>query len=68
MLPWTEKKRLKRLAYKLANFMENEFMHEFDTDIRFKVSSLYKYGAIASKAAIRNIMLRGALLRCRIGR
>ena len=59
MLPWTEKKRLKRLAYKLANLMKNEFMHEFDTDIRFEVSSLYKYGAIASKAAIRNIMLPG---------
>lgn len=56
------KKRLKRLAYKLANLMKNEFMHEFDTDIRFEVLSLYKYGAIASKAAIRNIMLPGGAI------
>jgi hypothetical protein len=46
-------KRLKRLAYKLANLMKSEFMREFDfqyektADVEF--STLYAYGFIASK-------------------
>ena len=30
LLPWADKKRLKRLAYKLASIMTSEFMREFD--------------------------------------
>lgn len=63
LLPWADKKRLKRLAYKLANLMKSEFMREFDfqyeqtTDLEF--SSLYAYGAIASKATTLNIAIPG---------
>lgn len=63
LLPWADKKRLKRLAYKLANLMKSEFMREFDfqyaqtSDIEF--SSLYAYGAIASKAITLNIAIPG---------
>lgn len=63
LLPWADKKRLKRLAYKLANLMKSEFMREFDfqyeqtSDLDF--SSIYSYGAIASKAATLNIAIPG---------
>lgn len=63
LLPWADKKRLKRLAYKLANLMKSEFMREFDfqyehtADLEF--SSIYAYGAIASKAATLNIAIPG---------
>lgn len=63
LLPWADKKRLKRLAYKLANLMKSEFMREFDfryeqtSDLEF--SSIYAYGAIASKAATLNIVIPG---------
>ena len=63
LLPWADKKRLKRLAYKLANLMKSEFMREFDfqyeqtADLEF--SSLYAYGAIASKATTLNIAIPG---------
>ncbi|MBJ9856891.1 replication endonuclease [Citrobacter freundii] len=63
LLPWADKKRLKRLAYKLANLMKSEFMREFDfqyeqtVDLEF--SSLYAYGAIASKATTLNIAIPG---------
>lgn len=61
LLPWADKKRLKRLAYKLANLMKSEFMREFDfqyektTDVEF--STIYAYGAIASKATTLNISI-----------
>ncbi|WP_407300904.1 replication endonuclease [Raoultella ornithinolytica] len=61
LLPWADKKRLKRLAYKLANLMKSEFMREFDfqyektTDVEF--STIYAYGAIASKATALNIAI-----------
>lgn len=63
LLPWADKKRLKRLAYKLANLMKSEFMREFDfqyektTDVEF--STLYAYGFIASKATALNIAIPG---------
>ncbi|MFV9310540.1 replication endonuclease [Klebsiella oxytoca] len=63
LLPWAEKKRLKRLAYKLANLMKSEFMREFDfqhdktADVEF--STIYAYGAIASKATALNIAIPG---------
>lgn len=63
LLPWADKKRLKRLAYKLANLMKSEFMREFDfqyeqtSDLEF--SSIYAYGAIASKAETLNIVIPG---------
>ncbi|WP_410741821.1 replication endonuclease [Citrobacter freundii] len=63
LLPWADKKRLKRLAYKLANLMKSEFMREFDfqyeqtADLEF--SSIYAYGAIASKATTLNIAIPG---------
>lgn len=63
LLPWADKKRLKRLAYKLANLMKSEFMREFDfqyeqtSDLEF--SSIYAYGAIASKAVTLNIAIPG---------
>lgn len=61
LLPWADKKRLKRLAYKLANLMKSEFMREFDfqyektADVEF--STLYAYGYIASKATTLNIAI-----------
>ncbi|MBD0761297.1 replication endonuclease [Klebsiella variicola] len=63
LLPWADKKRLKRLAYKLANLMKSEFMREFDfqyektSDVEF--SALYAYGFIASKATALNIAIPG---------
>ena len=63
LLPWADKKRLKRLAYKLANLMKSEFMREFDfqyektADVEF--STIYAYGAIASKAMTLNIAIPG---------
>ncbi|HCR1105301.1 TPA: replication endonuclease [Klebsiella aerogenes] len=63
LLPWADKKRLKRLAYKLANLMKSEFMREFDfqyektSDVEF--STLYAYGFIASKATALNIAIPG---------
>lgn len=63
LLPWADKKRLKRLAYKLANLMKSEFMREFDfqyqqtADLEF--STLYTYGYIASKAHTLNIPIPG---------
>ncbi|WP_258537357.1 replication endonuclease [Klebsiella variicola] len=63
LLPWASKKRLKRLAYKLANLMKSEFMREFDfryektADVEF--STIYAYGAIASKATSLNIAIPG---------
>ncbi len=63
LLPWADKKRLKRLAYKLANLMKSEFMREFDfqhektSDVEF--STIYAYGAIASKATALNIAIPG---------
>lgn len=63
LLPWADKKRLKRLAYKLANLMKSEFMREFDfryektADVEF--STIYAYGAIASKATSLNIAIPG---------
>ncbi|WP_279511157.1 replication endonuclease [Klebsiella pneumoniae] len=63
LLPWADKKRLKRLAYKLANLMKSEFMREFDfqygktADVEF--STLYAYGYIASKATALNIAIPG---------
>lgn len=63
LLPWANKKRLKRLAYKLANLMKSEFMREFDfryektADVEF--STIYAYGAIASKATSLNIAIPG---------
>ncbi len=63
LLPWADKKRLKRLAYKLANLMKGEFMREFDSqyektaDVAF--STLYAYGYIASKAIALNIAIPG---------
>ncbi|WP_213733626.1 replication endonuclease [Citrobacter europaeus] len=68
LLPWADKKRLKRLAYKLANLMKSEFMREFDfqyeqtSDLEF--SSIYAYGAIASKAATLNIAIPGWVRYC----
>lgn len=61
LLPWADKKRLKRLAYRLANLMKSEFMREFDfqyektADVEF--STIYAYGAIASKATALNIAI-----------
>lgn len=61
LLPWADKKRLKRLAYKLANLMKSEFMRELDfqyektADVEF--STLYAYGYIASKAMTLNIAI-----------
>lgn len=63
LLPWADKKRLKRLAYKLANLMKSEFMREFDfqyektADVEF--STVYAYGFIASKATALNIAIPG---------
>ncbi|HBV2137837.1 TPA: replication endonuclease [Klebsiella variicola] len=63
LLLWADKKRLKRLAYKLANLMKSEFMREFDfqyektADVEF--STLYAYGFIASKAIALNIAIPG---------
>ncbi|HBK4727447.1 replication endonuclease [Klebsiella sp. JB_Kp025] len=63
LLPWADKKRLKRLAYRLANLMKSEFMREFDfryektADVEF--STIYAYGAIASKAISLNIAISG---------
>ncbi|MCX3408504.1 replication endonuclease [Raoultella ornithinolytica] len=63
LLPWADKKRLKRLAYKLAHLMKSEFMREFDfqyektSDMEF--SSIYAYGAIASKATALSIPIPG---------
>ncbi|NRG20467.1 replication endonuclease, partial [Klebsiella michiganensis] len=63
LLPWADKKRLKRLAYKLANLMKSEFMRELDfqhdktADVEF--STIYAYGAIASKATALNIAIPG---------
>ena len=63
LLPWADKKRPKRLAYKLANLMKSEFMREFDfryektADVEF--STIYAYGAIASKATSLNIAIPG---------
>ncbi|HFP9365358.1 TPA: replication endonuclease [Raoultella ornithinolytica] len=63
LLPWADKKRLKRLAYRLANLMKSEFMREFDfryektADVEF--STIYAYGAIASKATSLNIAIPG---------
>lgn len=63
LLPWADKMRLKRLAYKLANLMKSEFMREFDfqhektSDVEF--STIYAYGAIASKATALNIAIPG---------
>ncbi|EPC0953717.1 replication endonuclease [Klebsiella pneumoniae] len=63
LLPWADKKRQKRLAYKLANLMKSEFMREFDfqyektADVEF--STLYAYGFIASKATALNIAIPG---------
>ncbi|HBT3180459.1 TPA: replication endonuclease [Klebsiella aerogenes] len=63
LLSWADKKRLKRLAYKLANLMKGEFMREFDfqyektADVAF--STLYAYGYIASKAIALNIAIPG---------
>ncbi|WDQ09758.1 replication endonuclease [Klebsiella grimontii] len=63
LLPRADKKRLKRLAYKLANLMKSEFMREFDfqhektSDVEF--STIYAYGAIASKATALNIAIPG---------
>lgn len=63
LLPWADKKRLKRLAYKLANLMKSEFMREFDfqyektADVEF--STLYAYGFIASRATALNIAIPG---------
>ncbi|MDK1983000.1 replication endonuclease [Klebsiella sp. K5-222] len=63
LLPWADKKRLKRLAYRLANLMKSEFMREFDfryektADVEF--STIYAYGAIASKAISFNIAIPG---------
>lgn len=63
LLPWADKKRLKRLAYKLANLMKSEFMREFDFQYEqtseLEFSSIYAYGAIASKAATLNIVIPG---------
>lgn len=63
LLPWADKKRLKRLAYKLASIMKSEFMREFDfqyaqtADPEF--STLYAYGYIASKARTLNVPIPG---------
>lgn len=63
LLPWANKKRLKRLAYVLANLMKGEFMREFD--FRFartgdpEFATLYSYGAVASKASRLNIPIPG---------
>ncbi|WP_436882809.1 replication endonuclease [Enterobacter asburiae] len=63
LLPWADKKRLKRLAHNLANLMKSEFMREFDlqhaktADPAF--STLYAYGFIASKARTLNIPVPG---------
>ncbi|HAW43432.1 MAG TPA: replication endonuclease, partial [Klebsiella pneumoniae] len=63
LLPWADKKSLKRLAYRLANLMKSEFMREFDfryektADVEF--STIYAYGAIASKASSLNIAIPG---------
>ncbi|EKP1129218.1 replication endonuclease [Klebsiella michiganensis] len=68
LLPWADKKRLKRLAYKLANLMKSEFMREFDfqhektSDVEF--STIYAYGAIASKATALNIAIPGWVKYC----
>lgn len=63
LLPWADKKRLKRLSHNLANLMKSEFMREFDlqyartTDPAF--ATLYAYGYIASKARTLNIPVPG---------
>ncbi|MCP6134731.1 replication endonuclease, partial [Klebsiella pneumoniae] len=63
LLPWADKKRLKRLAYRLANLMKSEFMREFDfryektAEVEF--STIYAFGAIASKASSLNIAIPG---------
>ncbi|MND11412.1 Bacteriophage replication protein GPA [compost metagenome] len=63
LLPWADKKRLKRLAYKLANLMKSEFMREFDFQYEktanVEFSTIYAYGAIASKAMTLNIAIPG---------
>lgn len=61
LLPWADKKRLKRLAYKLANLMKSEFMRQFDFQYAKTAnpafSTLYSYGYIASKATALNIAI-----------
>lgn len=63
LLPWANKKRLKRLAYKLANLMKSEFMREFDFQFAHtddpEFATLYSYGAVASKARHLNIPVPG---------
>lgn len=63
LLPWANKKRLKRLAYKLANLMKSEFMREFDFQFAQtddpEFATLYSYGAVASKARNLNIPIPG---------
>ncbi len=63
LLPWANKKRLKRLAYKLANLMKSEFMREFDFQFAHsddpEFSTIYSYGAVASKARHLNIPVPG---------
>ncbi|RTP91513.1 replication endonuclease [Enterobacter asburiae] len=63
LLPWADKKRLKRLAHNLANLMKSEFMREFDLQYAKTAapsfSTLYAYGFIASKARTLNIPVPG---------
>ena len=59
LLPWADKKRLKRLAYRLSKLMMSEFDRMFGVQMESTAdpvfSTLYAYGFIASQASTLNI-------------
>ncbi|ELC8786921.1 replication endonuclease [Salmonella enterica] len=63
LLPWADKKKLRRMAYTLSRLMKTEFESQFDyqysqtEDLDFSV--LDAYGYIASKARALNIAIPG---------
>ncbi|EAW4242235.1 replication endonuclease, partial [Salmonella enterica] len=63
LLPWADKKKLRRMAYTLSRLMKTEFERQFDcqyeqtADLDFSV--LDAYGYIASKATALNIAIPG---------
>ncbi|WP_226998871.1 replication endonuclease [Salmonella enterica] len=63
LLPWADKKKLRRMAYTLSRLMKTEFESQFDyqysqtEDLEFSI--LDAYGCIASKARALNIAIPG---------
>ncbi|EBW3061414.1 replication endonuclease, partial [Salmonella enterica subsp. enterica serovar Hadar] len=63
LLPWADKKKLRRMAYTLSRLMKTEFESQFDyqysqtEDLDFSV--LDAYGYIASQATALNIAIPG---------